>query len=225
MPAFAQAQPDSSLQKTEKQALDKEVWKRATEGIDYSADTAKDPKKKEEKEEAGKSSNDTSSFFEGGNASGLMKFLIILLAVVVVALLLRSLLGLNKPKNKKVGKMRAIDLEQIEENIHEANLEDFIRQAVEQQNFALAIRLYYLAILKELSLKNTIVWKKDKTNKDYLREMRSSAMFGAFRDLTAVFERVWYGESPIHIREFQQLEPKFRDLMHRINAISIPTAK
>ena len=162
LPVFAQAQDERAFDKTE--------WERVTKDIDYSSDTAKERKKKDEKstDQGGEAGGGGSSrFFEGGNASGIMKFIIIVLAVVVVALLLRSLLGLNKPKNKKINKVQAIDLERIEENIHEANLDDFIRQALEQQNFALAIRLYYLAILKELSLKNTIHWKKDKTNKDY----------------------------------------------------------
>jgi preprotein translocase subunit SecG len=219
LPVFAQAQDERAFDKTE--------WERVTKDIDYSSDTAKERKKKDEKkrEQGGEAGGGGSSrFFEGGNASGIMKFIIIVLAVVVVALLLRSLLGLNKPKNKKIKKVQAIDLERIEENIHEANLDDFIRQALEQQNFALAIRLYYLAILKELSLKNTIHWKKDKTNKDYLREMRQSDLFGDFRELTAIFERVWYGESPIQAREFHQLEPRFRRMIQQINAIPTPAA-
>jgi len=218
LPVFAQAQDERAFDKTE--------WERVTKDIDYSSDTAKERKKKDEKkrEQGGEAGGGSSRFFEGGNASGIMKFIIIVLAVVVVALLLRSLLGLNKPKNKKIKKVQAIDLERIEENIHEANLDDFIRQALEQQNFALAIRLYYLAILKELSLKNTIHWKKDKTNKDYLREMRQSDLFGDFRELTAIFERVWYGESPIQAREFHQLEPRFRRMIQQINAIPTPAA-
>lgn len=218
LPVFAQAQDERAFDKTE--------WERVTKDIDYSSDTAKERKKKDEKstDQGGEAGGGSSRFFEGGNASGIMKFIIIVLAVVVVALLLRSLLGLNKPKNKKIKKVQAIDLERIEENIHEANLDDFIRQALEQQNFALAIRLYYLAILKELSLKNTIHWKKDKTNKDYLREMRQSDLFGDFRELTAIFERVWYGESPIQAREFHQLEPRFRRMIQQINAIPTPAA-
>jgi len=218
LPVFALAQDEHAFDKTE--------WERVTKDIDYSSDTAKERKKKDEKstDQGGEAGGGGSSrFFEGGNASGIMKFIIIVLAVVVVALLLRSLLGLNKPKNKKINKkVEAIDLERIEENIHEANLDDFIRQALEQQQFALAIRLYYLAILKELSLKNAIHWKKDKTNKDYLREMRQTDLFGDFRELTAIFERVWYGESPIHAREFHQLEPRFRRMMQQINAIPTP---
>ena len=48
----------------------------------------------------------------------------------------------------------------FEEHIYESDLDRFIREATEQGNYALAIRLYYLAIIKELSLNRTILWKK-----------------------------------------------------------------
>lgn len=203
-------------------------WKRATKGIDYSADKVNEPKKKkeEEKSDGNNGRGDGSSAFFGGNASGIMKLLIIIIAAIVLILLVRSLLGLNNPRNKKIkNKLSAVNLDQIEENIHEANLDNFIRQAIEQQHFALAIRLYYLAILKELSLKNFIHWKKDKTNKDYLDEMRQASLAGSFREITLIFERIWYGDSPIHANEFRRLEPKFRGMVNQISSLSTPAVK
>ncbi|MDX1941764.1 MAG: DUF4129 domain-containing protein [Saprospiraceae bacterium] len=220
--AIAQSSEETYAQEEVKpHEFSKTDWQRAKQGIDYSADRLKTPKK----EEKDKKKNNK-SFFQGGNASGIMKFIIIIIGAVVLLLLIRSLLGLNNPKNKKIGKkITVVDLQQIEENIHDADIEDFIRQAIIQQDFALAVRLYYLAILKELSLKNMIFWKKDKTNKDYLREMRSSSLFNPFRETTAIFERIWYGGSPVRIADFYQLEPKFQAMMRQINSISSPTIK
>lgn len=223
--ADAQASEESYLQvEVEPHEFSKTDWERAKKGIDYSADREKERKKEEKNKEKEKGNNN--SFFQGGNASGIMKFIIIIIGAAVLLLLIRSLLGLNNPKNKKIGKkVIAIDLQRIEENIHEANLDDFIQQAIGNQDFALAVRLYYLAILKELSLKNMIFWKKDKTNKDYLREMRPSTLFTPFRETTAIFERIWYGGSPIYAPDFQRLEPKFRAIMQQIHAISSPAIK
>lgn len=225
----AQTTGESALQESvQPREFSKTDWKRATEGIDYSADKVAESKKKKE-EESAEGSNGRgggSSAFFGGDASGIMKLLIIIIAAVVLILLVRSLLGLNNPKNKKIkNKLSSVNLDQIEENIHEADLDDFIRQAIEEQHFALAIRLYYLAILKELSLKNFIHWKKDKTNKHYLSEMRQSPLSGSFREITLIFERIWYGDSPIHANEFQRLEPKFRGMVHQISTLSTPTVK
>lgn len=227
--ANAQTTGESTLQESvQPREFSETDWKRATEGIDYSADKVNEPRKKKESEGAteGNSRGGGSSAFFGGDASGIMKLLIVIIAAVVLILLVRSLLGLNNPKNKKIkNKLSSVDLDQIEENIHEANLDDFIQQAIDQQHFALAIRLYYLAILKELSLKNFIHWKKDKTNKDYLHEMRQSPLSSSFREITFIFERIWYGDSPIHANEFQRLEPKFRGMVHQISTLSTPAVK
>ncbi len=225
LPLFANAQTsdESVVQPREFQEAQ---WQRAKEGIDYSADVLKTRKKKKNDEKKGKGSKQSPAIFEGGNAASIMKVLIIALAAVALIFLIISLLNLRNPRNKKIkAPLSATKLAEIEENIHEADLEDYIRQAIEQQDFALAIRLYYLAILKELSLKKLIHWKKDKTNKDYLREMRPSPLSGAFGEITAIFERIWYGESPVQALEFQRLEPKFRALAHQINAITTLTAK
>ena len=55
--------------------------------------------------------------------------------------------------------------EKIEENIHESDLDKFIKQAESEEKYNLAIRLYYLAIIKELSLGKLIKWKRNKTNR------------------------------------------------------------
>ena len=147
----------------------------------------------------------------------------IVIGGVALVLLLRSLLGLRQPRNKKVDyTLSAAELETIEENLHEANLEDFIRQAVERQEFALAIRLYYLTVLQNLSWQNAIVWQRDKTNRDYLRELRHSEWLETFHEITDIFERVWYGNRPVPAAEFARLAPKFRAFIHQIQLASTP---
>jgi len=119
-----------------------------------------------------------------------------------------------QPKNKKVVKSNAhITIDNVEEHIYESDLDRFIREAVEQNNYTLAIRLYYLAIIKELSLKRAIKWKKDKTNKDYLREMRKTNLFNPFREATRIFERIWYGEEELEKEDYQEIKPTFEKLV------------
>lgn len=155
----------------------------------------------------------------GGNATLAMQVIIGLLLAVLLFFVLRSLFGLNNPRNKKINEILSVEeLTQLEENLHQANLEDFIRRAIEQGNYTLAMRLYYLAILKELSLQERIEWKRDKTNRDYLREMRSSNIFNDFSDVTTIFERIWYGNIALSQTDFEQIEPQFKTLIHNIKA-------
>ena len=74
----------------------------------------------------------------------------------------------------------------------------------------MAVRLYYLSVLKELSVKNHIRWKRDKTNGAYLRELAGSPLFGTVQEVTLIFERVWYGKVELAKPDFDQLEIKLK---------------
>lgn len=150
-------------------------------------------------------------------AAPIFKFLLILgviLLLVFVIIKLMNLEHLFSPKNRKVKSSAAkINLDNIEENLHESDLEGFIKQALAEKNYALAVRLYYLAILKELSLSGQIKWKKDKTNREYMREMSGKNLLPKFRETTFIFERVWYGTGILTEQIFQEIEPKFKTVL------------
>ena len=157
--------------------------------------------------------------------SPILKVLIILLLGVAIFFLLRSLLGLNQPKNKAVKPVLSVEeLAQLEENLHQADLDYFINQAIVQGDYTLAVRLYYLATLKELSLKHYIHWKKDKTNRDYLREMNRTSMAMPFSEITLLFERIWYGNVQLQQGDFEEIQPKFSTFIQQITPISTPVA-
>lgn len=204
--------------------FERNAWQEAINGIDYSPKTKK--KKTEKKEKSRENAGDrypqrrNSESSESSLGTFLMKALIIAGAVVILALLLRSLLGMGGFPKISLWRKRQPgapwDIEKIEDHLHETDLEQFIRQAILQGDFASAIRLYYLAMLKELSARRIIKWKKDKTNRDYLREMQGSVLYAPFREVTAVFEQVWYGESMLEEKEFRELEPAFVKLIKQI---------
>ncbi len=212
--------------------FEKEEWEKAKEGLDFSEEAVrkKEPKAKEKgKEEAGgggqyeRPERESNSFrVDSELAAGILEFISILILAIVLALILRGVLGLeNNPRNKKIKPKEAeglISLEKIEENIHETDLEAFIRRALQQEAYPMALRLYYLAILKELSLRKAIRWKKDKTNRQYVQEMRQSPLSGAFEEVTHIFERAWYGGRPLGKEQFRFLEPKFRALAGQAKA-------
>ena len=200
------------------QELDKKKWEEITSDMDYSG------KRVELKEEEGKKEDSFGDEFfrernvsSGGSAfgAGLFKIFAIIFLVAVVVMVLLFLIKDGLPKNEKIEKS-AITLENIEENIHETDLEKFIRAAKEKGDYALAMRLYYLAIIKEMSLKKLIKWKRDKTNGEYLRELRSSNFFTEFNEVTNIFERIWYGGGKIDAGTFAGFEGKFRGLVERI---------
>jgi hypothetical protein len=111
---------------------------------------------------------------------------------------------------------RDITLENIDENVLDATFEPFIQQALATKNYALAIRLYYLWLIKELSLTKQIVWKKDKTNAAYIQDIKSNDLSRTFRNLTNIYERTWYGEQKVAETEFGYLEAQFKAFLAKL---------
>ena len=161
----AQSEPEKyHLENIELHRFDEPTYKKLTDGVDFSEDDYQPKKKK--KEEAPPPN------FEGIGA--FLKFFFIVLGIgLLVFLLVKALNNENlfSPRDKKLKPTANIDLEKIEEDLEKTELDDPIRQAIAAENYSLAVRLYYLAILKNLSLSKKIKWKKDKTNGEYLREL------------------------------------------------------
>lgn len=205
--------------------IDKASWEQAIEGLDYNEEEEKKEEKEEEEEvytppTSSSGGSSPRSYPSGGSSAfwaGFFKVLFIIIIIAVIVLLAVHFMGAGafvNPKNKKFATAdNTITIDNIEDHIYETELERFIREAVEQKKYALAIRLYYLAIIKELSLNRTIKWKKDKTNKDYLREMRKTNLFQSFREATRIFERAWYGKREIAEAEYLAVKPKFEALV------------
>ena len=231
--SYAQNAQDTYLESDiQERKFEKENWEKVIEGINYN----EVQKKKEEDSKKEISDSRTTSplgsprSYSSGSENGsfwanFFKVVFIILVIIVIAFIVSNFLGagiFTSPKNRKIKKSdAAITIDNIEEHFHESDLDRFIREATEQEKYALAIRLYYLAIIKELSLSRTILWKKDKTNKDYIREMSKTNMFQSFREATSIFERVWYGEGELKELDYKDVKPKFEAL---IKAAKLPQA-
>lgn len=206
---YASPQDDYLQQPVQQKDFDQKKWESLKEGLDYSGTPEQKKKKKAEDPSA-----------SGSGSGQVAKFLIIAAGIgLLVFLFIKMASGndLFARRNRKLKPAVAdINLEAIEENLEEAELEDPIRQAAAAGNFALAVRLYYLSILKELSLKKHIRWKRDKTNGEYLRELAGSPLFTTVREATLIFERVWYGNVNLEKEDFSKLEVKFRSALTEV---------
>ncbi len=220
---FAQSPGEEYLHEPLNQnQLDRTQWEKTVNGLDYTSSRKKVQKKDANERNYPRERQLPSLSFGGGIWAILAKIILIVGGIILIAFLLKYLLGYEGFRSKKSIKTNEvingeIDLEQIEENIHETDLERYIRQALESKQYALAIRLYYLHILKDLSQLQHIKWKKDKTNRAYLDEMNSSPYNQSFRQLTLIFERVWYGANELNEADFKQLEPQFKIFLEQIN--------
>lgn len=101
----------------------------------------------------------------------------------------------------------------LDEDIREMDIEALLQKALENKQFRLAIRLYYLKLLKQLTEQDIIDWQLHKTNRDYLYEMRTHSQYQPFRRLTQLYEYVWYGNFSLDTSTFKGIEGDFMQLI------------
>lgn len=89
------------------------------------------------------------------------------------------------------------DFTYVEENLNEVNFETLIEDALKEKNYRLATRYLYLKSLKLLTRKDIIEWHFDKTNSEYLNEIKNENTKSVFKRISYIYEYVWYGEFPI----------------------------
>ena len=89
------------------------------------------------------------------------------------------------------------DFTYVEENLNEVNFETLIEDALKEKNYRLATRYLYLKSLKLLTNKDIIEWHFDKTNSEYLNEIKNENTKSVFKRISYIYEYVWYGEFPI----------------------------
>lgn len=104
-------------------------------------------------------------------------------------------------------------------NVETADPNDFkqlISKAESNNDYRLAIRYYYLLVLKSLSLKNIIEIEDDKTNVDYLNEIQNSTLNSAFSKILYVYNYTWYGEFSINAQQYNIAKNNFQSLIKNI---------
>jgi hypothetical protein len=209
--------------------LDSKQWQDITKNIDYSerAKKEKEAKKSSKTSQRGDGNGDASSRSYAGFdlkkfviLGQIAKWVFILFAVGLLAFLILKMINagnLFAPKSRKIAlNTDALNLDELEANLETADIDPHLQKAIDSKNFTLAIRLYYLSILKELTLSNLIRWKKDKTNQHYLFELRTQIHFDPFKQATLIFERVWYGNSVFDESAFNSVQPIFKDFLFRL---------
>jgi hypothetical protein len=100
----------------------------------------------------------------------------------------------------------------VEENIKEINFEKLISTALKENNYRLATRYLYLSSLKTLTNKEVIEWHYDKTNSDYINEIKDSNLKTLFKRISYIYDYVWYGEFPIDETTFNTNKDDFSKL-------------
>jgi hypothetical protein len=116
-----------------------------------------------------------------------------------------TLLGSSDESWEKYGELYTVQQEEP--------YEKRLRKALNEGDQRAAIRFYYLWVLYELSVRDHIQWHIDKTNNDYIQEIKNQEIRQLFADISYWYAYVWYGEYPVTDDLFGRVETQCVTLM------------
>jgi hypothetical protein len=140
----------------------------------------------------------------------LLKTIAVLIVVFVIYLIVKSIL--NKEGQWIFGKnsdKKLIYYDAIEKNIKNVDFEKLIQSTIKSGEKRLAIRYYYLWLLKKMSVKEIIVWDIEKTNSDYLYEIKNPKLKDDFAYTSYLYNNIWYGEFDLDDVTFDKAKTTF----------------
>jgi hypothetical protein len=140
----------------------------------------------------------------------LIVFMVLIILGMVTFLISRNLEGRNIPKKKTTK-----DIAPNDEEPDESMLFNEYEKAISESDFRLALRCFYILLLRKLADNGLIVLLKDKTNQTYKRELRNSDYFQPFSGITGSVEAAWFGARAISQEDFIKLTGPFNDLVVR----------
>ncbi len=103
-----------------------------------------------------------------------------------------------------------------EEIIKSKNIKELIENALANKAYRLAVRYYYLLILKKLTDAELIKYEFDKTNSEYFSEITSEKINSGFQKVTTLYDYIWYGSFDVTETDYKKAEHTFQALENQI---------
>lgn len=122
--------------------------------------------------------------------------------------------GLFRRKDKANTESGSGDEDALPEDIFAINYQKEIDKAADRGDYRLAIRLMYLRLLKNMSERNIIQYKQDKTNFDYLMQLHQTSYYQDFFKVTRHYEYSWYGKFEVSSEAYSRVRNEF-DLLDK----------
>ena len=152
-----------------------------------------------------------------GNATNIaFKIISALIILVVLYFIVRFILRHEgkwffQRKNEIVN----IDVDDLEQLIQYADFEKMIAQSESLGDTRQSIRLYYLWLLRILKEKKLIEWNQQKTNADYMSELKEESVKQSFTYLSYLYNYIWYGEFSITDTDYVNAKKAFLTYLKR----------
>ncbi len=132
--------------------------------------------------------------------------LILGLIVLIIVIIKRGRSGMLIPQ-KENKNLEVISVEDLEKT----DYQELLDLALAAGDMRLSTRYTFLLALQHLQLKKKIDWHKEKTNHEYLQELKPELQ-QPFASLIRAYEYVWYGEMDINMDIYHKIKGYFNHL-------------
>jgi len=109
-----------------------------------------------------------------------------------------------------------IPVTDIEQNLSITDFDKLTKDAEKNNEHRLAIRYYYLWLLKKLALAEIIEYDVEKTNSDYQNEITSKNLKDNFSYTSYLYNYIWYGEFDVNQQQYNKAKNAFTDFLDTI---------
>lgn len=143
----------------------------------------------------------------------LIKLLLLALGIWLIYILVTLLMGKkgNWLFTKKTDPLIRFGNEN--EAIEVSDYSSLIKKALHEGDYRSAIRYHYLNLLHKLHDKGKIEYHTEKTNADYIYEIREKPLARSFEYVSYIYDHAWYGEFEVRDEEYKRAENAFRDTL------------
>lgn len=192
--------------------LNKQKWEKYKKNRDYQ----EKPVKQKEESNSKKPNFDIRGLSFLGSV---FKMFLYFALVFGFAFIIFKLIEAKFKSDAEIKNEKAFFIEKLEEKIHFTDLDKLLQVYTQKQDFAMMIRIQYLIIIKELSAKNIIKWEVQKTNGNYLQEVFGTSIFESFKNVTQLYERIWFGEVKLNEAIYNKIAPDFLNTLEKIKQL------
>lgn len=106
-------------------------------------------------------------------------------------------------------------IEFVERNLLDVDINTYIKEALNEKNYALAVRYQQLLNIQLLAKKNYIVWNQAKTNIELMAEIPNADLKEEFKKCTELFNYVWFGDFTLSTPKFEAITNQFKEFQRR----------
>lgn len=140
-----------------------------------------------------------------------------ILILLLFAAVITGLYFWLKKQNSNPKFIQEFDDDWNPEIVTKSELDIRLENALVNENYRECIRIYFTLILQLLIARELIIWKREKTNHEYLFEMQRGSVKKSFAECIRIFDLVWYGEYELDKSRFEQIQLRFQSLLNDLN--------